>query len=297
MNSIDKRLKSKLVNKLKDESFSVDSISNYCLLLNMGYSSFDFAVIDTATNKCILLEEYTFIGVNSDEDLISHLESIWDSHHVLLAGFWKKVRLCIKNQNFTFIPNSLFDKNKIVDYISFSSYFDEEKENAVMYKHLSTDAVNIFSYPKSIESFLQKKYPKIKFETTHQTSAFIEGVIRDNKFDKGKNMFLNVDYDHIVITVIENKNLFYCNRFSFTSSEDFIYYIMFIYNELGLNPEEVKLNIFGEIAPNSPLYDAINKYIRHSSFGKRPKFLNFSYHFDEVFDHKFFNTYAIHLCE
>ena len=289
--------KSKLTNKLKDESFSIENIANYCLLLNISSTSFDFAIIDTQTNKCIFLEEYSISGVTSDEDTSIVLDTIWDNHHILQAGFWKKVRISFKNQNFTFIPSSLFDKNKSTEYLSFSTKYNTKTEEIGIYKHLSTDAVNVFSYSKIIANLVTKKYPKIKIEITHQTSAIIEGVIRDNKLEKGKNVFLNVDYNNIILTVIENKKLLFCNRFSFTSSEDFIYYIMFIYNELELNSEEVALNIFGEISPNSPLYEAVNKYIRHSSFGKRPKFLNFSYHFDEVFDHKFFSTYSIHLCE
>lgn len=287
----------KLTSKVKDESFNIDELHNYNLYLNIGYESFEFCAVKNDNNKCILLEEYTFSKINSDDDLLSELKKIWENHHLLIAGFWKKVRISFKNQNFTFIPKSLYTKENNSEYINFVSDFDSKNEEIGIYKHISYGGINVFSYPKVIYNFIKDTYLKINVEITHQSSAIIESAFRLKGNSEDKNILLFVEKLYINITVIDKNDLIFSNRFYFSSSEDFIYYILLIYKELKLDAENDHLNIFGEVAPNSPLYESIHKYIRNSSFGKRPKFLNFSYHFDEVFDHKFFNTYAIHLCE
>lgn len=283
--------------KVKDESFKIDNLQAYNLYLSFGEDTFEFCVIDTQSNKCILLEEYTLTGISSDNDLLAELNLIWENHHLLKAGFWKKVRVSFKNQQFTFIPNSLYSKENQKEYIDFFDGYEEGKHKIGTYKHLSFSGVNVFTYPKSIEDFLSKAYPKLKIEIVHQSSCLIEATFRGKTNKEDLTTLLSVEKNHLNLVITKKGELIFCNRFYFTSPEDFIYYVMLMYKELELDANENELLISGEIAPNSPLYDKIQKYIRHSTFGKRPKFLNFSYHFDEVFDHKFLNTYAIHLCE
>lgn len=297
MNTTAKHSKFKQSAKVKDESFNVEDLQSYNLYLNIGFQSLEFCIVNNQNNKCIYLEEYKLNNINSYDDLVIEMQSIWDEHAFLNAGFWKKVRVAYNNQNFTFIPSSLFNKENKKDYLDFSCDVNHEEESIAIYKHISFSGVNVFSYSKKVDEFLTKTYPKLKVETTHQGSSIIEAIFRGKIANESRNVLLNVEGQYITIVVSEKNELIFSNRFFYTSAEDFIYYILFIYKELKLDTNQDKLMMYGEIAPNSPLYDAINKYIRHSSFGKRPKFLNFSYHFDEVFDHKFQSAYAIHLCE
>lgn len=289
-------IKYKLGTKLKDESFNIDELQAYNLYLNIGLDSFEFCVVNNTNNRCVLLEEYELNGIPSYDELLVQLKQIWESHHILKVGFWKKIRVSYKNQQFTMIPSSLFTKENRKDYLNATSDMSE-LSGVSSYKHISFNGVNVFAFPENIQQFLDKTYPKLKVEITHLTSCVIEATFRGKFANEGKTILLNVSRKHIEVVVTDNGKLLFCNRFQYTSSEDFIYFIMLTYKELELNSESDKILIFGEIAPNSPLYEVITKYIRHSGFGKRPKFLNFSYHFDEIFDHRCFSTYAIHLCE
>ena len=297
MTTSTKHSKHQLSAKVKDESFSIDELQHYNLYITISFHSIEFCIVSNKNNKCIYLEEYTLAQVNNQSDLLNEMKTLWENHHLLNAGFWKKVRVAYKNQHFTFIPSSLYSKENKEDYLKFTCDINTEEEIIDVYKHISFTGVNIFSYPKSISTFINEKYPTLKVEHTHQSSTLIESIFRGNFTTEKKNILLNVETSYISIVVAEKNELIFSNRFFYTSQEDFIYYILFVYKELNLDPEKDQLQIYGEISPNSPLYDTINKYIRHSSFGKRPKFLNFSYHFDEVFDHKFYSVYSTHLCE
>ena len=80
----------KLTTRVKDESFSIDELQSYNLYLNIGNESFEFCAVKNETNKCVLLEEYSFSNINNNNDLENELSAIWENHHLLKAGFWKK---------------------------------------------------------------------------------------------------------------------------------------------------------------------------------------------------------------
>lgn len=290
--------KFKLNQKVKDESFEVDHINQYCLSLEVGRDSFRMCIIDTERSRCLWLEDYRFSSIFFTEQLLDQLQLIYEDHHVLKAGFWKTVRVSVKNQLFTLIPGSLFKREQANDYLQL---LREEPasapEDIYSYRHASNDIVNVFTLESSIASWFKAVYPAHQVEFIHQASALIEGIIQNVSSLYPSSMFAYVDGSYLTIVVVREKSLAFCNTFFFANTHDFIYYVMFVISELKLNPETIKLTLYGGLNHDSAIFNTLYKYIRHVVFGEKPKFLRFSYLFDEVLDHQYFNAYNISLCE
>lgn len=74
------------------------------------------------------------------------------------------------------------------------------------------------------------------------------------------------------------------NIFSFSNHNDFIYFLMLAIKSSGLDPEDDKLFIGGEIEAESVLMQWIRKYVRNYEFFNKPAFL-LSESTDEIPDH------------
>jgi len=79
-------------------------------------------------------------------------------------------------------------------------------------------------------------------------------------------MYINVSNQNLEIVVLKNKKLELYNIFSFTTKEDFIYYILFVAEQLKLNPEEINVILLGAIEKESELFTILYQYIRNVSF-------------------------------
>jgi len=56
------------------------------------------------------------------------------------------------------------------------------------------------------------------------------------------------------------------NSFEYNTPEDFIYYILFTAEQMGMNPESFKLELLGTITEKDPFFAIAYKYVRHISF-------------------------------
>lgn len=286
----------RLNKKIKDDTFNVDYIARYNLSLQINFSLFRFCVTDTESNRCLLLEDYQFESISRPEQLIEQLELIYDDHHVLQAGFWRSIRLAVKNINFSLVPFSLFDEEYLKEYLNVNCMVHpEQREDIFYYKQQSTEAVNIFSADKDVIGWFINRYPQKTLKVVHHTSPLIEGIMSSGSQERA--LFIHVENNFLTILVKKNKMLEFCNSFHFFSPEDFVYFTMFVFDQLELNPETTPVVLWGEINHDSPLYKQLYKYIRHVTFGNKPSSLYFGYHFDEIFDHRFFDLYSMHLCE
>lgn len=287
----------KLNKKIKDDQLNVDRLSLYDLSIQVSKDTFKICVTDSEKSRCVLLEDYSFFNINSGKDLIQQLENIFDDHHVLKANFWKSIKLVIRQQGFSLVPVSLFDENFVEDFLQFNYSKKTDEDRIYYYRQQSLDAMNIFVAEKEVVEWFEKAYPGRPITLVHSTSPLIEGLLKNYSNKEERSIYINIDGHHLTLLVIENRKLEFCNTFHFLTTDDFVYYVLFIFDQLQLNPEHIPVTIWGDLSIDSPIYRRLLKYVRFVSLGKRPSSLYFSYNFDEIFDHTFFDLYNMHLCE
>ncbi len=120
----------KLIKKIKDERFDEDLIHQYHLLIHIGQRDFQLLVVDPEDDKALLLEDFVLPNLTSHEDLLQLLDQLFDSHAILRAAFWKKIKVSIKNQKFVQVPLALFAEESMIEYLKFNAHIDLEKKTA-----------------------------------------------------------------------------------------------------------------------------------------------------------------------
>lgn len=288
----------KLIKKVKDGQFDIDKLHQYNLMIQIGIRDFQIAVVDSASNDCLLLEDYVLASVTSHKALKNVLTRLFEEHHLLMAGFWKSVRISTKNAKFSLVPSALFVKEALHDYLRLNASFNPEHEKVLYYKHIKSDAVCVFAINKDIYEWLNQLYPNAEVGFIHQASALTEGVINFETQHKKKNtLYLYIDRFKLHIITLKNEQLEYYNQFTIKQFNDYIRFIMLVMKGLNKSGKTSDVVIWGYLGKESPHYKEFYKFIKNISFGDRPDYLNYRYVFDEIQDHHFFDLYSIHLCD
>ena len=136
----------KLIKKIKDEKFDEEKLQQYVLLTQIGAKDFQAAVIDSEDHRLLFFEDYVFNEVNSPEELQEALQSLFDSHEYLTAGFWKEVKVSIKNNKFIQVPTALFIPSAAAEYLRFNAVLDSEKESVQTCHNNKTCSLNRSTY-------------------------------------------------------------------------------------------------------------------------------------------------------
>ena len=286
-----------LVLSIRDPNFTIDDLTHYTLSLLIGRSDFQFCVIDTRENRCLMLEDYQFGSTLTSYEFNEVLFNLFENHHVLTAGFWKAVKLVIKNQKFTLLPAALFTTDHLKNYLKMSTEIDETTDEFFYYKHVQSDAVSVFALDRKIITHLRSFYPTFSIQVIHHGSALIEGIQRHKDYTHDCDMFLHLDRTHLSIVAIDNGEFICYNRFAYQNAKDVLKYVLMAMQELGQQQESTKVLVWGELNANSEAFQELYHYIRNVSFGGKPNYLRFSFVFDEVADHQYFDVYSTYACE
>ena len=287
----------KLIRKIKDDLFDEELLDQYHLLINIGSRDFQLLVIEPTENKVLLLEDFVLPGLTSNEELLQILDELFDSHAFLKAGFWRKIKVSVKNQKFVQVPESLFEEASAAEYLKFNSHMDASKEECLATLNRKAQAMTVYAVNTALRDWLNHIYPNNKPTFTHQSAALIEGTMRYAESKKDRPLYVYVDRFKLHILSCEDGKLLYYNQFPIKEFSEYIKYIMLVMKSLKMDQQTSKVVLWGYVGKNSPHYQEFYKYINNVSFGGEPDYLNFGYVFDEMPEHHYFDLYSIHLME
>lgn len=268
-------LKSKLLpaTTLVDEVFDVKKANAYRLVLCIGVNELKLAVKETLKNRFIAFERYTFENVYGLESAAEALPEL-NKLSKLIAGQYKKVSCFVVNNLSTIVPVPLYEDSRKIHYLQFNAALSEN-EIVIADDIKNLDARNVFALPGDLQKQLYRMFPGIQFH--HFSSALIAGLLAVNKNQTVKKLYVHVQPNQFEAIVIEGKHLHFYNTFNYQTAEDFIYYLLFVCEQLQLNPETIETVLLGDIEKSSEYYSLAYKYIRNIKIGERNDSSDYGY--------------------
>ncbi len=285
----------KQIKKIRDDRFDEDFIHQYHLLVNIGTRDFQLAVLDPQENLVLLMEDFVLPNITSHEELLQLLDQLFDSHNLLKAGFWNKIKISFKNHKFVQVPRVLFAPEALPEYLKFNANIDVRKEDFLATENAMADAVTVFAIHKDLKQWIEGVYPNNPPYFTHQSAVLIEGVLQIARTREDSPLYIYVDRFKLHIIACKDGKLLYYNQFGIKQFSDYIKYIMLVMKSLNMDQKTSEVVLWGYIGKSSPHYAEFYKYIKNVTFGGRPSFLRFGFPFDEAQEHHFFDLYNIAL--
>jgi hypothetical protein len=286
----------KLLKKIKDPKFEIDRLDYYSLSLHLGKRDFQVLITDTTSNRCMLLEDYVFHKSEPTDVKLKILEYIFDDHHLLMAGFWKSISFSWKNKKFSFVPSEIFSEEAISGYLKLNADLDADGDRVFTSFHPENKFVNVFAGEKSIAGLVESTYPNKEVRFIHQSSVIADGAMEKSKHHD-ENIIVFVDRFTLHVVVMSKGHLKFYNQFPIVKFEDYLKYIRLVATELNLDLINQPISIYGYLGKKTPHFLALQKKLQSLKFGDRPENMQFSYVFDEITDHQYFDLFSIYLAK
>lgn len=275
-----------------DESFDKNKSVFYQLIMQLSVDGIYMCVYDFGTQKYIAFEHFTFQNTFNLDNTAEIIDTV-SKESALFSFKYKKVNCLLTHTISTLVPNALYDDERKKLFLKSNTNLDAL--SIVLVDDLKTlESKNVFALPFHLKSKLDYLHSNIVYH--HFSSGIIESLLMQTKNQNKKQLFVHVQGSHFETIVIDQSNLIFYNSFNHHTAEDFMYYLLFVCEQLELNPETIELVVFGELDRNSNLFSLITKYVRHVKFGERKDIANYGYKLQSLpshFYYSIFNNYFI----
>ena len=274
-----------------DDSFSVQDTRNYGLYIQFDESNFTYTVLDLKRNKFLALQQMKKNEFSSRPASGQHTSFNDFLKSILNAVPWlknpyKQVKIAYEGPKFTLIPAALFDAREAENYIKLN--FPLTNEETVLNDHLiPLDSYQVYAMPVSTLNSIKAFFSSARIN--HLSSVITESIWVNYKNRIIANrVFLDMREKRFDLMIYDGRQMTYFNSFSVSGAEDIAYYLIFVLEQLNLNPENIHAVLLGAVERNSHLYELLNRYVRHIEFGRRNESFRYANVFNQLSPQAFF---------
>lgn len=239
---------------------NVNDIKELSIQINLNGLS--FCILNRTTNNIEFLNSIDFEQKLTPDAVLNHLKTELSSNTVFAEDF-NDVLVIHQNELATLVPKALYDASCKTDYLKFNSKilrndFITEDEVSI------NKSVNIYVPYVNINNYIFETFGEFVYK--HSSSVFIDAVLQQPKTTEKPKVYLNVNKNTVEILVVKNNKLQLFNVFEYHSKEDFIYYVLFVFEQLKLDVETTSVELSGNVVIGDELFVMLYIYIRQVTF-------------------------------
>jgi hypothetical protein len=276
--------------ELFDETLDINSTENYELSIQASPEEFSFSILDTIRNKYILLR-----SSEPDENRCFTADNIKDIIRCddFLTKKFRKTNIILPTRGFTLVPSPLFDPARKEEYYSFNLGINDN-EIILTNRLTEPDAYVVFSVPRSLIDLLRDTYPAV--HPFHHSKPLLGQVARLARKSGNRLVHVHVEKEFFNLLISEHDMLKFCNTFKFRNISDILYHVLNVFKSASIS-NDATIHFSGNTSRHDDIYSAFALYIRNLVFPDPSGNFTFSYVFNEIGLHRYFNLFSAANCE
>ena len=241
--------------------------NHYKLSIQVSLNGLSFCILDTAEKTIRASEKLIFPKQLTPYAVLKQLKQLFETHEILRSNY-SEVVVVHRNNLFGLVPKILFDADELPNYLKFNTKI--LANDHIAYDELDAhEIINVYVPFVNINNHLYDLFGAFTFK--HHSTILIESLLEKYHLSKETNIanhpvcYLYICEGQMDVTIIHQKKLLLYNNFDFITKEDFVYYLLFIFEQLKLDTESVLVKLFGNIEEDDDIYELCSRYIAHIS--------------------------------
>ena len=276
---------------LRDETFDAANPTAYHLYALASPGRLRLAALDAARHKIVAFDDLPLAS-------LAELPVVAAATLLGQPG-WARLRLGLAGRAAPLLPAPLYRPGDEAAYLRLHHELAPEEEALAYTLALpapATDIVSLFAAPASLVHWLQRVHgPSARL--LPQASALLGGLLHQRGPGAApRQLYLHLADQELTVIVL-GAQVDFCNSFTVSTAEDVAYYTILVMQELGLNPDQDVVTIWGDLTGDSATFTLLSTYVRQLRFGTRPFGLQYFYHLNEVADCRHFDLFSLAFCE
>ncbi|GAA3508203.1 DUF3822 family protein [Aquimarina addita] len=257
--------------------------AKYTLSIQVSLNGFSFCIVNSNI-EIIKLERENFGIQLSPEQVLEKIKLAFDQNQNLKQNF-STIEVIYQNDLYSLVPKALFDPEALGEYLKYTTKV--LSTDFIVYDELNPyELMNVYIPYTNINNFFFETFGAFTYK--HTTSILLEHILYKEKNNDIPVVYAHMSLKYFDLIVIDKGKLILSNSYPHETKEDFLYYLLFVTEQLRLNPEEFKLFFLGDITKDSDYYAIAHTYIRTVAFGNRNNSITLSPEIQPIEPHQHF---------
>lgn len=225
------------------------------LTIRLSKNTMSLSMTDAANTECpVIYEPY---AVKSGISMAANLrEAIKTSP--LIASTIRRVQV-LTDSKVLMVPLEQFEENKAETLYRHS--YPQSGQDTITYNVLPTlNAVAVFCINKDLHMVIHDRFDKVSF--LHVMTP-VWHYLHQRSFTGHRNKLYGYFHDkQLDIFAFQQNRFKFCNSFEASRPHDALYFLLYVWKQLNLQPEHDEMHIVGDIPERDWLLQELRQYLQ-----------------------------------
>jgi len=247
--------------------------SNKSLSIRISTDGLSFCAYEPALQQPYSYKEYAVSPIVS---MAANVKEALMTEPMLKAQY-QRVNVLVGTPEFTTVPSAEFDREKAAGLFQF--VFPKTAGRHVSYNVLRRSGVAIvFGFDKNIHQLLLDDFPRARFYAS--ASTLIEFFSEKSLIGSGRKMFvylhegelsmrLGQQAQEMTLYCFDQGRLAFVNTYPVRGTNDCQYYILNVWQQLGMDQYDDGLSIVDDSGASQQLVERIRYFVRNATLADR----------------------------
>lgn len=244
---------------MAETKFDWTQTIHYPLCIRISTEHFTYALYNASKDPAFYYLNYpTDYKISLTANLRSIAQECECTHHT-----FQQTQILLANVPFCIIPTEIF-KTELSECL-FHGCMPEENNQTIL--HLNLPKCNVemlYGIDKTFYQQLQELYPDAHIYPA--AYPIMEYLHERSLLNERKKIYVYIHERKMDIYVFENGQFLLYNTFHYTQNDDAMYYILYIWKQLGLDQEKDELYFIGNILHKEYMQENLHRFIKQISF-------------------------------
>lgn len=274
---------------IQESAVLENRLKDYILTIQYSLGGLSFVIFDKKEQKFLCLKHYT---TSEKEITLNDIFTELQERESWKLEDFHKVNFIIDNKHNTFVPKEFHHEDLSKQYLDALQI----PSSNVKVDDIGNDICNIYSVADDIIASVNNYLENASIQ--HASTILTNSLIKEFSERKAETRaFVNVKNNYYELIIINNDKLIFHNYFNFNTKEDFLYFLLFTFEQTKVDNETVPLYFMGFIENNSSIINLCSRYIRNIRFINRDNDLKFVNELNAIPYYYYYTLYNSISCE
>lgn len=237
------------------DKITIDKSENYIMSIRLRSDGLSFSVYNPSEKDSFLYKEVSF---ERGRNYISSLKEIFFENE-FFSWHYKKVNVICASYPYTIIPKELFQEKYKTEILTFTTSAVEKHclSNVLTNEH----AELVFGIEDEVYEFCSRSLVNPYF--VHHITPILPLLRKLSCNSLSKQLFVNLHRQSIDIIGYAQGSLIFINSFEYKQTEDIVYYVLYVWKQMGMSQQSDQLSLLGDPSACQDLNKILKDYIQY----------------------------------
>lgn len=250
--------------ELSARVFDCSDSENYNISIWLLSNGFVFCIYSQEKNCVVHMSDLQPF----DSDVAVNLRLMFERNELLKLRY-KDVCVVYEARNYILVPYVIFDKQDVSGYWMLNFGKEPDAEHRVLTDYISMNE-SVLIYPVLEKILNEVKSIFVDAKIYSQQTLMIADALFKSKSENNEVLSVCVNDGFFDAVLADRGNLLLANSFDCRTADEFLYFVLNIFEQFRLNQQTSGIVLSGQVGENDVRMAELKKYVKRVSLATSP---------------------------